>query len=232
MQTQVRVEAAGVSLALVEALDCQVVPADAALRATCDQTVAEVLQQDTTGGDARRTAIRDLLRAGGYRPAGRNKPAQEYLLRTVRETGRLPEISNAVDLINRVSLASGLPISLVSLDRIGTQLSVRLGRQGESYVFNRAGQELDAAGLLCLAADREGGNQPVGSPVKDSMLAKVDGGDRRLLACIFASPAAVTDGELTPWAEQLAEGFARHCGATQITVELLPNRAWHQFAPS
>jgi DNA/RNA-binding domain of Phe-tRNA-synthetase-like protein len=212
----------GLAVALVEATEVRIGPADQTLQQICRDAAARVAADGPAGGDARRTAVRDLLRYGGYKPSGRSKPAQEYLLRTVREEGGLPSISNTVDLINLVSLQSGLPISLVSLDRIGDQILLRYGQAGESYVFNRSNQELDVKGLLCLCAMDQQSSRPVGSPVKDSTLAKVDETDRRVLACIFAPRDHVAADELLNWARQLAEGFTRFCYATQTAVELQP----------
>ena len=212
----------GLAVALVEAIDVQVGAADDALYELCASAATRVAAEGPEGGDARRTAVRDLLRHGGYKPSGRSKPAQEYLLRTVREEGKLPTISNAVDLINAVSLQSGLPISLISLDRAGDLLLLRYGQPGESYVFNRSGQELDVKGLLCLCTVDAHGSRPVGSPVKDSMLGKVDETDRRVLACIFAPQSHITPDELLAWGRQLAEGFTRFCRATQASAEVQP----------
>ena len=138
----------GLTVALVEAQGVRIEAASAELRELCDRAAQAAARDALAGGDARRQAIRSLLRSGGFKPSGRNKPAQEYLLRTATEEGTLPSISNAVDLINLVSLQSGLPISLVSLDRLGVQLSLRVGVPGEKFVFNRTGQELDVEGLL------------------------------------------------------------------------------------
>src|ERR1700750_2661504 len=66
--------------------------------------------------DAVREAVRALLRQGGFKPTGRSKPASEYLLKAVRE-GLLAPINLAVDACNIVSYHSGLPISVVDLDR-------------------------------------------------------------------------------------------------------------------
>src|SRR5262245_25422439 len=66
--------------------------------------------------DQVRTVVRDLLRHGGFKPAGRSKPASEYLVGALAE-GRFPRINALVDACNVVSLHSGLPISLVDLDR-------------------------------------------------------------------------------------------------------------------
>ncbi len=66
--------------------------------------------------DSVRKSVRDLLRHGGYKPTGRGKPASEYLLGAAAGAP-LPEINAAVDACNAVSLHSGLPISVVDLDR-------------------------------------------------------------------------------------------------------------------
>src|SRR5689334_437298 len=58
--------------------------------------------------DELRSAVRDLLRHGGYKPTGRGKPASEYLIRASTE-GALGTINLAVDACNVVSLHSGLP---------------------------------------------------------------------------------------------------------------------------
>ncbi len=212
----------GLTVALIEAWDVRIEAASAELRELCDRAARAVARDALTGGDARRQAIRSLLRSGGFKPSGRNKPAQEYLLRTATEEGMLPSISNAVDLINLISLQSGLPISLVSLDRLGVQLSLRVGVPGENFVFNRTGQELDVEGLLCICAAGSGGSEPVGSPVKDSMRAKVTEQDSHLLACIYASSEAVLPEELRRWGEELAQGFRRFCGAAQAEAAFLP----------
>ncbi|NLF69445.1 MAG: hypothetical protein GX575_10375 [Candidatus Anammoximicrobium sp.] len=212
----------GLTVALVEVSGAQIAAASDDLRQRCDQVARTVVEQGAAGGQTRRAAIRNLLRSGGFRPAGRNKPAQEYLLRTVAEQGVLPPICNAVDLINLVSLQAGLPISLVSLDRIGTSISLRIGAAGERYIFNRAGQELDVAGLLCLCAGQREDSEPVGTPVKDSMRAKVTEEDRHLLACVYASAEAVSAVELRRWADDLGNGFQQFCGAVRADVTILP----------
>ena len=209
-------------VALVEAADLEISDSPIELRQCCDDACRAVVEDGLPGGDERRTAVRDLLRSGGFKPAGRNKPAQEYLLRTASQDGSLPAISNAVDLINMISLQGGLPISLVSLDRVGTTLSLRFGRPDEAFVFNQAGQKLALNGLICLCANADGGSEPVGSPVKDSMKAKVDTTDHHLLACIYGAQKAISLGELRDWAEQLGEGFTRFCGASGYRLTLLP----------
>ena len=65
--------------------------------------------------DKVRKAVRNLLRAGGYKPTGRNKPTSEYLI-NARRNGWLLPINPVVDARNAVSLYSGLSISVVDAD--------------------------------------------------------------------------------------------------------------------
>jgi DNA/RNA-binding domain of Phe-tRNA-synthetase-like protein len=209
------------TLALVAAKDVRVGPSPASLREQCREASGRVSRAGSAGGEARRQAVRALLRSGGFKPSGRNKPAQEYLFRTVCENHDLPSINNAVDLINLVSLEAGLPISLLSLDRAGVRLRLRHGRSGECYVFNPAGQQLELEGLLVLCARRSGSDTPVGSPVKDSMEAKITAADRHLLACIYACESAIDSAELQTWLSRIAEGFREYCGASEVESRVL-----------
>ena len=133
--------------------------------------------------DALRAAVRDLLRFHGFKPTGRSKPSSEYLLRAASEApdGRLPVINAAVDLGNAVSLHSGLPLSVIDLDRAQTPLSVAPGAAGAAYVFNRSGQTIDVTALLSLQ-DADG---PCANPVKDAQRTKTDGTTRRTLTVLW-----------------------------------------------
>src|SRR5688572_5426847 len=92
----------------------------------------------SSGSDVR-TAVRDLLRHGGFKPAGRSKPASEYLAAAFAED-RFPRINALVDTCNVVSLHSGLPISLVDVDKLEGALAIRVAPPGTTYVFNPTGQ--------------------------------------------------------------------------------------------
>jgi DNA/RNA-binding domain of Phe-tRNA-synthetase-like protein len=134
--------------------------------------------------DAIRTAVRDLLRAGGFKPAGRSKPASEYLIAAHAE-GRFPRINAAVDACNAVSLHSGLPISLVDLDLVDGALRIGCAPAGTTYVFNPSGQVIDASGLLCVF-DAQG---PTGTPVKDAQRTKTHDGTRATLSIVWGTSA-------------------------------------------
>jgi len=134
--------------------------------------------------DAVKTAVRDLLRRGGFKPNGRNKPCNEYI-RGAAAKERFPWINPAVDACNLAVLHGGLPISTVDLDRLEGPFRVGLAEAGSSYVFNQGGQELKTGGLLCLF-DAGG---PCSNAVKDSQRAKTDEGSTRTLSIIWGTSA-------------------------------------------
>jgi DNA/RNA-binding domain of Phe-tRNA-synthetase-like protein len=134
--------------------------------------------------EAVRTAVRDLLRHGGYKPTGRGKPASEYLIRAVGE-GALASINAAVDACNVVSLHSGLPISVVDLDLAQPPFRAGVAKEGESYVFNASGQTIDLGGLLCLF-DAQG---PCANAVKDAQRTKTTPATRRTFSILWGTIA-------------------------------------------
>jgi DNA/RNA-binding domain of Phe-tRNA-synthetase-like protein len=163
--------------------------------------------------DTVREAVRALLRQGGFKPTGRSKPASEYLLKAVRE-GLLSPINLAVDVCNVVSFHSGLPISVVDLDRAREPLRVGLAPAGSSYVFNASGQTIDLGGLLCLF-DAEG---PCANAVKDAQRTKTTPETRRTLSLVWGTTALEGRTAMTErWYRELLE---KH-GAT---TEAVPTR--------
>lgn len=112
-------------------------------------------------------AVRGAVRAGGFKPSGRNKPAWEYL-RAAREKGAFPSINPLVDLANEVSVGYGLPISVLDGEKLKRPFEFRLGLPEESYVFNPSGQILQVEGLVGLA-DAE---SLAATPIKDCQRTK------------------------------------------------------------
>jgi DNA/RNA-binding domain of Phe-tRNA-synthetase-like protein len=148
-----------------------------------------------------REKVRQLLRHGGFKPTGRSKPASEYLLRAVG-SGQLSSVNLAVDICNVVSLHSGLPISVVDLDRAREPFRVGVASAGSQYVFNASGQTIDVAGLLCFF-DADG---PCGNAVKDAQRTKTDGGTRRTLSLIWGTAALPgRAGQTETWYRSLLE---------------------------
>ena len=152
-----------------------------------------------TPNEATRTAVRDLLRHGGFKPSGRSKPASEYLTAAITE-GRFPRINAGVDACNVVSLHAGLPISLVDLDKVDGSLAIRIAPTPTTYVFNPSGQTIDASGLLCLY-DAHG---PTGTPVKDAQRTKTHEGTRATISIVWGTRAlADRTHETAAWYREL-----------------------------
>jgi len=151
--------------------------------------------------DAVRGHIRDLLRHGGYKPTGRGRPSSEYLLRAVGE-GALGAINLAVDACNVVSLHSGLPISIIDLDRANKPLRIAIAPMGTKYVFNASGQEIDVGGLVCLF-DTDG---PCANGVKDAQRTKTHAGTRTTLTVVWGAQKLGDRAErASAWFRELLE---------------------------
>jgi DNA/RNA-binding domain of Phe-tRNA-synthetase-like protein len=155
---------------------------------TTSPAIAKLLARDAeapfAADDLVRKHVRDLLRHGAYKPTGRGKPASEYLLGASSETP-LASINAAVDACNAVSLHSGLPISVIDLDRAREPFSIAVAPEGASYVFNAAGQTIDLAGLVCLF-DAGG---PCANAVKDAQRTKTGPETLRTLSIVWGTRA-------------------------------------------
>lgn len=185
-------------------------PSPATLLALLNLEVSAPMQS----GDAVRETVRALLRHGGFKPTGRSKPASEYLIKAVVDKA-LGSINLAVDACNVVSLHSGLPISVVDLERARPPFRVGIAPAGSSYVFNASGQTIDLAGLLCLF-DAEG---PCANAVKDAQRTKTTADTRATLSILWGSnalPGRANEAGL--WYRQLLT----HAGATTEDVPPSP----------
>lgn len=206
---KIEVAAAGIAVGWVVADGCRVGESSsellAELRAAVERAVAA---KDTPESAARKSAARDMLRHGSYKPTGRGKPASEYLLNAAAE-GTFPIINNVVDINNLVSVGSLLPISLVDLDLAGTRsFRVRRGRDGEEYVFNQSGQILSLRDLLLTAALPD--DRPCATPIKDSQATKTRAETTSVLGLIY-SPSSLAS-EARSAARKMMELITQHCG--------------------
>jgi DNA/RNA-binding domain of Phe-tRNA-synthetase-like protein len=205
-------DVAEVRLGVVHASGIAVGPSGAALAADIDRVIAAA-----EAGDALRGAVRDMLRFGRYKPTGRAKPASEYLVGAARE-GRFPRINNLVDLNNLVSLESLLPCSIVDVARAGTRrFRLRRGRDGESYVFNTAGQAIELRDLLLVA--RLPDDAPCANPVKDAMATKV-GDDTTEVAAFLYAPASL-EARLRQATARFAAGLRDHVGPGDVRESIV-----------
>ncbi len=194
-------------------------PSTAALSGRLDELAARRAEESFPPQPVK-DAVRDMLRRGGFRPAGRNKPASEYLAQAARE-GRFPRINNLVDINNLMSLESGLPISLLDHGALGGHAEVRCGREGEKYIFNSAGQEIDLHGLVCVCRVDGSASTPLGNPIKDSMAGKIKEQTTGVVGIIYGSRKVVDEPRMAEYLADFGRLLTEHGKATDVEQRLL-----------
>jgi DNA/RNA-binding domain of Phe-tRNA-synthetase-like protein len=196
-----------------------VAPAPAALVERLDELIAR-RAQEAFPPPPLKDAVRNLLRQRGFAPTGRSKPSSEYLANAARE-GRFPRINNLVDINNLLSLEWGLPMSLLDLDAVGPHAEIRLGREGESYVFNSTGQEIKLTGLVCVCRVDGGDSTPLGNPVKDSMAGKLKDTTAAVLGIIYGSAQVMNRSTMEQYTAEFAHLLREYGGATSVEQQVL-----------
>jgi len=161
---------------------------------------------------------RSLYRAFGLDPT-RYRPSSEALLRRVVQGKGLPRILNAVDLCNLFALRFLLPLGLYDALRIEGAVTLRKGRDGESY----EGIRKDAVHLegRPVLADRRG---PFGNPTSDSLRTCVTPATRALLMVIFAPagyPGERLEGHLAAAREGIEVFLAPPGGNVSVKTSLI-----------
>jgi Uncharacterized conserved protein len=190
--------------------------------------LSELLGRVRAAGDSflppeRKAAVRDMLRHGKYKPSGRSKPSNEYLLAAAlageAKLGEFPLVNGPVDANNAVSLEWGYPASVFDADKTGPELLLRRGAAGESYVFNPSGQTIELEDLVVVCR-REGGLwSPCGNPVKDAMATKIFEGAKDAVAVVYA-PLSEDPALLERCAGRFAALLADECGAAESGFSL------------
>lgn len=207
-------------LGLLAADGITVRPSGEGYLARVDDDLAPMLAPGWVYPDHVRKGIRSLLKAYGFHPSGRNRPASEYLAKDLLDRRGFKAINNVVDINNHVSLLSGLPISVLDLDKAGGSVGIRLGTAEEGYVFNTENQVLALRDLLVLT--REGQtSEPIGSPVKDSLATKIFPGCTRVFGAIYASRTLNPEDEVRRWLDLFATLLRAEAGAATVETWLL-----------
>jgi DNA/RNA-binding domain of Phe-tRNA-synthetase-like protein len=126
------------------------------------------------------TSVRTMYKAVGIDPT-KTRPSSEALLRRVRKGDTLPRINSMVDVCNWCSFEFQLPYGLYDAAHIDGDVTLRIGRQGESYPGIRK-DEVHVGGRITLA-DATG---PFGNPTSDSARTMVTTATTRALVVVFA----------------------------------------------
>lgn len=193
----------GLSVGVVVARGIQVFSTPQALHEKLTSLVAK-RKEETFPSEALKENVRKLLKSGGFKPTGRNKPASEYLAQAARED-RFPFLNNLVDINNYISLSSGLPVTLLDLDATSEEILIRHGHEGEKYIFNPSGQEIDLSGSIVVCRANPAPGIPLGSPVKDSMEGKIKEHTRSIIGVIYSPTGFI----LPPILKEYLDEFVR-----------------------
>lgn len=159
-------------------------------------------------------AARSLFRALKVDPT-KTRPSSEALLRRALKSKPLYRINTLVDVGNWCSLDFLLPLGLYDLDKIEGGVTLREGREGESYV-GIANKTVNVAGRYVLV-DETG---PFGSPVTDSLRTSISASTSRAVMSIFA-PSDYNPNQLSTHADTAATRIREICGGQTTRIELL-----------
>ena len=154
------------------------------------------------------TAVRTMYKRVGIDPT-KTRPSSEALLRRVRKGDTLPRINSMVDVCNWCSFEFQLPYGLYDAAHIDGDVTLRIGREGESYPGIRK-DDVHVAGRITLA-DAAG---PFGNPTSDSARTMVTTATQRALLVVFA-PRDVDPRRLTQVLDVTSERMRQFTGCTE-----------------
>ncbi len=203
----------GLIAGIITASGIKIAESDDNLKSEIKQLVKEKQKEENIDRELL-TSVRKMLKNGGYKPSGRNKPASEYLLRTVSEDN-FPFINNVVDINNYFSILWELPISTLDLNQTGDNIVIKVGLQGEKYIFNKSGQELDLKGLITVCNSKE---EPLGTPVKDSMLGKTTENTSDIVVVIYVPVGKIDELQVEKMCMKYAEKLRKFTTATETAT--------------
>jgi DNA/RNA-binding domain of Phe-tRNA-synthetase-like protein len=155
--------------------------------ARIDQRLADVERGLRTQPPSNVAPTRTMYKRIGLDPT-KTRPSSEALLRRVLKGHRLPRVNCLVDVCNWCSVEFQLPYGLYDLAHVHGDVSLRLGREGESYAGIRK-DDVHVAGRMTLADERG----PFGNPTSDSARTMVTTATTSALVVVFGPHALPTD---------------------------------------
>jgi DNA/RNA-binding domain of Phe-tRNA-synthetase-like protein len=179
-----------------------------------DAPLAEAEAAVRISPPAETTAVRTMYKRLGLDPT-KTRPSSEALLRRVRKGDTLPRINSMVDVCNWCSFEFQLPYGLYDAAQIQGDVTLRLGRDGESYPGIRK-DDVNVGGRIALV-DAVG---PFGNPTSDSARTMVTTATTRGLLVVFA-PREVDVARLTRVMDVTSERMGQFTGCRESS-RLLP----------
>jgi len=157
---------------------------------------------------AETTAVRTMYKRVGIDPT-KTRPSSEALLRRVRKGDPLPRINSMVDICNWCSFEFQLPYGLYDAAKIRGDVTLRIGRDGESYPGIRK-DDVHVNGRIALI-DAVG---PFGNPTSDSARTMVTKETTRGLLVVF-TPREVDSARLTRVMDVTSERMQQFTGCRE-----------------
>jgi DNA/RNA-binding domain of Phe-tRNA-synthetase-like protein len=157
---------------------------------------------------AETTAVRTMYKRVGIDPT-KTRPSSEALLRRVRKGDPLPRINSMVDVCNWCSFEFQLPYGLYDAAKIQGDVTLRIGREGESYPGIRK-DDVHVNGRIALI-DAVG---PFGNPTSDSARTMVTTETTRGLLVVF-TPREVDSARLTRVMDVTSERMQQFTGCRE-----------------
>ena len=154
------------------------------------------------------TAVRTMYKRVGIDPT-KTRPSSEALLRRVRKGDTLPRINSMVDVCNWCSFEFQLPYGLYDAARIEGDVTLRIGREGESYPGIRK-DDVHVGGRIALVD----GLGPFGNPTSDSARTMVTTATTRGLLVVFA-PREIDAARLTLIIDATSERMQQYTGCRE-----------------
>jgi len=158
-------------------------------------------------------AVRTMYKRVGLDPT-KTRPSSEALLRRVRKGDTIPRINSLVDIVNWCSLEFQLPYGLYDFAKVSGPVTMRLGREGESYPGIRK-DEVNVAGRITVA-DSAG---PFGNPTSDSARTMVTPATTEALVIVYA-PAEILRMQIARVLDVTAQRITQIAGGHE-TARLL-----------
>lgn len=147
-------------------------------------TIINEISQDMTideiGSQKNIKDSRELYRKIGKDPH-RYRISSEALIRRILQGKGLYKVNNVVDANNLISIISKLSVGSYDIDKLGDELSFRIGKKGESY--KGIGKDIINTENLPVFADENGA---YGSPTSDSEKAMITSNSKNILTVLIA----------------------------------------------
>jgi DNA/RNA-binding domain of Phe-tRNA-synthetase-like protein len=153
-------------------------------------------------------SVRTMYKRVGIDPT-KTRPSSEALLRRVRKGDSLPRINSMVDVCNWCSFEFQLPYGLYDAAHIDGDVTLRIGRDGESYPGIRK-DDVHVGGRIALA-DTTG---PFGNPTSDSARTMVTTATTRALLVVFA-PHDVATSRLSDVLDKTSSRMQQYTGCRE-----------------